>query len=96
MQLLIIEQDNQKIAVVSSETVIISHQQDALDLMVEAGAQGAQSVVVSKEHIDPDFFDLKTGLAGDVAPLEDVGPGRDDIITCPPDELPEGYADRKN
>ena len=28
--------------------------------------------------------------------LEDVGPDRDDIITCPPDELPPGYADRKN
>ena len=28
--------------------------------------------------------------------LEDVGPNRDDIITCPPSELPEGYADRRN
>ena len=28
--------------------------------------------------------------------LEDVGPNRDDIITCPPDQLPAGYADRKN
>ena len=28
--------------------------------------------------------------------LEDVGPGRDDVITCPPDELPDGYADRRN
>lgn len=28
--------------------------------------------------------------------LEDVGAGRDDIITCPPDQLPKGYADRRN
>ena len=28
--------------------------------------------------------------------LEDVGANRDDIITCPPDQLPAGYADRKN
>ncbi|CAE7257531.1 padC [Symbiodinium necroappetens] len=28
--------------------------------------------------------------------LEDVGTGRDDIIDCPPDKLPAGYASRKN
>ena len=28
--------------------------------------------------------------------IEDVGVDRDDIITCPPDELPPGYAERKN
>ncbi len=28
--------------------------------------------------------------------LEDVGVDRDDIISCPPDQLPPGYAERKN
>ncbi len=28
--------------------------------------------------------------------IEDCGPDRNDIINCPPSELPEGYAKRKN
>ncbi len=28
--------------------------------------------------------------------LEDCGPNRSDVINCPPKELPEGYASRKN
>jgi phenolic acid decarboxylase len=28
--------------------------------------------------------------------IEDCGPNRNDVINCPPSELPEGYANRKN
>lgn len=28
--------------------------------------------------------------------IEDCGPDRNDVINCPPSELPEGYAKRKN
>jgi len=28
--------------------------------------------------------------------MEDCGPGRDDVIACPPKDLPEGYASRRN
>jgi phenolic acid decarboxylase len=28
--------------------------------------------------------------------VEDCGPNREDVINCPPSELPEGYASRKN
>ncbi|MBN2444563.1 MAG: phenolic acid decarboxylase, partial [Spirochaetales bacterium] len=32
----------------------------------------------------------------DITFIEDCGPDRDDVINCPPNELPEGYTTRKN
>jgi len=40
--------------------------QDALDLMVEVQSLGADSVELSASDICPEFFDLKSGLAGEI------------------------------
>ena len=40
--------------------------QDALDLMADCDYQGARKIIVHKENIVQDFFDLKTGLAGEI------------------------------
>ena len=45
----------------------ISSDGDALGLIVSAGSQGAELVVVPVERLSADFFQLDTGLAGAVA-----------------------------
>jgi len=54
------------IAEVISEGVIIHETQDALDLMADCGYQGARSIIIQEKNIIPEFFDLKTGIAGDI------------------------------
>ncbi|MEU0939119.1 DUF4180 domain-containing protein [Embleya sp. NPDC005971] len=39
---------------------------DTLDLIGEAGYRGASWVVLPAARLDPDFFRLRTGVAGDV------------------------------
>ncbi|MFF7243411.1 DUF4180 domain-containing protein [Embleya sp. NPDC008237] len=39
---------------------------DALDLIGEAGYRGASWVVLPTARLDPDFFRLRTGVAGEV------------------------------
>ncbi|MGN6326403.1 DUF4180 domain-containing protein [Pseudolysinimonas sp.] len=42
--------------------------QDAMDLIATTfGAGGADTVVVPVERLDPDFFRLSTGVAGEIA-----------------------------
>ena len=54
------------IAEVISEVLIITSLQDALDLIGNCSYQGAEKIIVYKQNITPDFFDLKTKLAGEV------------------------------
>lgn len=39
---------------------------DILDIMVEAGYGGSNKIIVHKETFHPDFFDLKTKMAGEI------------------------------
>ncbi len=54
------------IAELDSNDFIINDVQDALDLLAEAGSKGAGSLVVNSKNFAAKFFDLKTGLAGEV------------------------------
>ena len=45
---------------------MISEPGDILDLMLEAGYGGSNKIIVHKETLNPDFFDLKTKLAGEI------------------------------
>ncbi len=41
--------------------------QDALDMMADARySGGSATLLIQSEHLNPDFFDLRTGLAGEV------------------------------
>ena len=53
------------IAEITDDTVITTVQ-DALDIMATAQYEGASYVLLHHKHLTPDFFDLKTGLAGDI------------------------------
>lgn len=44
----------------------IAGEQDALDLIGDAGYQGARWTVVPVERFDDAFFQLRTGVAGDI------------------------------
>lgn len=54
------------IAFVTSPGVVLREVGDALDILGNAGYQGATHVILRQEQLTPVFFDLKTGLAGDV------------------------------
>ena len=55
-----------KIAEATSDDVVLTETQDALDLMAEAGVRGARHLILHRRQIAPAFFDLKSGLAGEV------------------------------
>lgn len=66
MEIQIIQVKDKNIAEIIADKVIISETQDALDLMADAGWQGASGLMLNAENFTPDFFDLKTGIAGDI------------------------------
>lgn len=54
------------IAEIPHGSEMISEPGDILDIMVEAGYGGSNKIIVHKETLHPDFFDLKTKLAGEI------------------------------
>ncbi|RXM50477.1 MULTISPECIES: DUF4180 domain-containing protein [unclassified Chryseobacterium] len=57
---------NIKIAEVISDQIIIQSAEDGLDLMGNIYYQGFDKVIVYEKNITPDFFDLKTKIAGEI------------------------------
>ncbi len=55
-----------KVAEVKSDSFVINDKEDGLDLLGNLYFQGFDHVVLHKENITPDFFDLKSGIAGEV------------------------------
>lgn len=66
MHFTIQEINEHKIAVVDSPGLKIETGQEALDLMANAGYLGARAIILPAENLSGDFFDLKTGVAGDI------------------------------
>ncbi len=54
------------IAELAAEAREINNAQDALDLMANCAYQGARKIVIHENQVTPDFFDLKTGVAGEI------------------------------
>ncbi len=48
------------------DTLIIRNAQDALELLMNGNYLGTRKILLKEENLQPDFFDLKTGLAGDI------------------------------
>lgn len=59
-------QGTHRIAEITADTVILHTVQEALDLLMEAKMEDADRMIMHQKNISPDFFDLKTKLAGDV------------------------------
>lgn len=58
--------NNTKIAEVTSDETIISTSDDGLDLLGNLYYQDFDRIVIHEKNITPDFFDLKTGIAGEI------------------------------
>lgn len=57
---------NIQIAEVTSDQIIIQSPQDGLDLMGNVYYQGFDKVILHEKNITPEFFDLKTKIAGEI------------------------------
>lgn len=54
------------IAEVNSEIILINEVQDALDIMAEINYMGSWKIILNEKNINPLFFDLNSGLAGEI------------------------------
>ena len=66
MEIKISQYGDVKIAEILSDRVLIMETQDALDIMAESNYMGAWKLIIHEKNIISDFFDLKTGIAGDI------------------------------
>ncbi len=60
------EFNNVRIAEVISDEIVLNNVQDSLDLMANADYQGARKIILHEKNINPEFFKLSTGLAGEI------------------------------
>jgi len=67
MKVKINEKENSKVAVIESSDILINEPQDALDLMATiTHLHDCNKIVISESSITKSFFDLKTGIAGEI------------------------------
>ncbi len=55
-----------QIAEVVSKAIVIAKAEDGLDLLGNLYYQGFDNIIIHQHNITPAFFDLKTGLAGEI------------------------------
>lgn len=60
------EVNNIKIAEVLSDDLLIRSAEDALQLLGDLYYQGFDKIIIYEDNIIPDFFDLRTGMAGEI------------------------------
>jgi len=66
MRIDLIEINGVDIAEIISEEIEIKDTQDALDIIANCNYQGSNKIIIHERHIVPEFYDLKTGIAGEV------------------------------
>jgi hypothetical protein len=66
MRLNFIQNPTQKIAVIESQDIIFHNAEDAAELLMNCRYNDCESIIVNEANLPPAFFDLKTGLAGDI------------------------------
>jgi len=67
MNVRINESENSKVAIVESSDVLVNNTQDALDLMATINhLYECNKLIVNQASITEAFFDLKTGIAGEI------------------------------
>lgn len=58
--------NNIKIAETASAHILINNAEDGLDLLGNLYYQGFDKIIVHVQNINPAFFDLKNGIAGEI------------------------------
>jgi hypothetical protein len=66
MELRIAETEGHPFAELVADGVVIETARDGLDLIGNASYQGVDHLLLYAESLAPDFFDLGTGLAGEI------------------------------
>lgn len=66
LQIITHQQNDLKIAEVISTGILIKNIDDGKDLAANLYYQGFDNVIVHEKSISPDFFDLKTRIAGEI------------------------------
>lgn len=66
MRITVDQQNDSKVAIVSGDGILIGSVEDALDLMATVRYDGCDKMLLRKENIADDFFELKTKLAGEI------------------------------
>jgi len=66
MNIEITHYQNCDIAEVTGTGILIHAPQDALEILINCAYQGASKIILHASHLLPDFFDLKTGIAGEI------------------------------
>lgn len=66
MEINLIADGDHTIAEVIARDIVVHNFQDSLDLIGNANYQGAGSIILQETHLHPDFFNLRTGLAGEI------------------------------
>lgn len=66
MKIEIIDIEGKKITFLKSNRIVIKETQDALDLMADAAYHNSNRILINKKNIIPEFFDLKSGIAGEI------------------------------
>lgn len=58
--------DQAKVAEIQAEGLVLTSVEDGLSLLGDLYYQGFDKIILHEENIVPEFFDLKTKLAGEV------------------------------
>ena len=58
--------NNKKIAEIITDEIILKTTEDGLDLIGNLNYQGFDKIIIHAKNIIPNFFDLKTKIAGDI------------------------------
>lgn len=66
MNIQIHQHNETNIAEVTSDKILIQSPEDGLQLMVDLYYQGYGEMILHEQNITPGFFDLKTGIAGEI------------------------------
>ncbi len=66
MKINIIKKESIALSEVISDRVLIGEVQDALDLMADCSFRDSRRIILRKENFTPAFFDLKSGIAGEI------------------------------
>ncbi len=54
------------VAELTDELFTINDPHDALDLLADLGNNSCDRIIIKENNLSPDFFDLNTGLAGEI------------------------------
>ncbi|WP_302899074.1 DUF4180 domain-containing protein [Mucilaginibacter sp. BT774] len=66
MQIISHQKNGVQIAEVLSDSVLIKSPEDGAQLLNDLYYQGFDGIIIKADQLSPDFFELKTGLAGEV------------------------------